>query len=247
LDVAACAAEITLAGPPGQQRPRRPEVADGPEADGPEAGAPDTAVGPETGSRETAAGPEAADDTALLALARSGDPAALETLCGRNWRPVFRSFARYTADPAEAEDLTQEVFLRALRALPNFTDRGVPYTAYLLTIAANIARDRWRAGPSRAVPVGDVPDRTDPEPGPALRAVESEQRAALARALDSLAPDQRQVLRLRILEGRSSAEVAAITQRSPAAVRQLQVRALAALRTALNDQPGETLADFGRN
>jgi RNA polymerase sigma-70 factor (ECF subfamily) len=67
------------------------------------------------------------------------------------------------------------------------------------------------------------------------------------RALDRLAPDQRQVLRLRILEGRSSAEVAAITHRSPAAVRQLQVRALAALRAALDDQLGEMLADFGRD
>jgi RNA polymerase sigma-70 factor, ECF subfamily len=220
LDFAACAEETTAATPPGQQRPRRPEAADG---------------------------QEAADDTALLTLARSGDRAALETLCRRNWRPVFRSFARYTTDPAEAEDLTQEVFLRALRALPNFADRGVPYTAYLLTIAANIARDRWRAGPFRPVPVGDVPERTDPEPGPARRAVESEQRAALARALDSLAPDQRRVLRLRILERRSSAEVAAVTHRSLAAVRQLQVRALAALRAVLDDQLGETLDDFGRN
>jgi RNA polymerase sigma-70 factor (ECF subfamily) len=139
------------------------------------------------------------------------------------------------------------VFLRALRALPRFTDRGVPYTAYLLTIAANIARDRWRAGPSRAVLVGDVPERADPEPGPARRAIEGDRRSALVRALDRLAPDQRQVLRLRILEGRSSAEVAAITHRSPAAVRQLQVRALAALRAALDDQLGEMLADFGRD
>jgi RNA polymerase sigma-70 factor, ECF subfamily len=187
------------------------------------------------------------DESALLALARSGDPTALETLCRRNWRPVFRSFARYTTDPTEAEDLTQEVFLRALRALPRFTDRGVPYTAYLLTIAANVARDRWRAGPSRAVLVGDVPERADPEPGPARRAIEGDRRSALVRALDRLAPDQRQVLRLRILEGRSSAEVAAITHRSPAAVRQLQVRALAALRAALDDQLGEMLADFGRD
>jgi RNA polymerase sigma-70 factor (ECF subfamily) len=69
------------------------------------------------------------DDSALLSLARSGDRRALEALCQRSWRPVYRSFARYTGDPSEAEDLTQEVFLRALRALPQFADRGVPYTA----------------------------------------------------------------------------------------------------------------------
>src|SRR5258708_36883151 len=106
------------------------------------------------------------DDSALLVLARTGDQVALEALCRRNWRPVYRSFARYTSDPFEAEDLTQEVFLRALRSLPKFADTGVPYTAYLLRIAANLARDRWRAGPARAVPTGQVPDQAGAGPGP---------------------------------------------------------------------------------
>jgi RNA polymerase sigma-70 factor, ECF subfamily len=187
------------------------------------------------------------DDSTLLSRARSGDQRALETLCQRTWRPVYRSFARYTKDPAEAEDLTQEVFLRALRALPQYSDRGVPYLAYLLRIAANLARDRWRAGPPRLVPVGDIPDRPAPGPGPDGLAVESDRRAALLRALDRLGPDQRAVLRLRILEGRSSAEVGALTNRSPAAVRQLSVRALAALRAALDDQLGATITDLGRD
>jgi RNA polymerase sigma-70 factor (ECF subfamily) len=187
------------------------------------------------------------DDSTLLSLARSGDQRALEALCRRSWRPVYRSFARYTIDPAEAEDLTQEVFLRAMRAFPQFADRGVPYTAYLLRIAANLARDRWRAGPARVVPVGDIPEWPAPGPGPDSLAVESDRRAALLRALDRLGPDQRAVLKLRILDGRTASEVAAMTNRSAAAVRQLQVRALAALRAALDDQLGETIADFGRD
>jgi RNA polymerase sigma-70 factor (ECF subfamily) len=197
--------------------------------------------------RELADADHLLDDSTLLSRARSGDQSALETLCRRTWRPVYRSFARYTRDPAEAEDLTQEVFLRALRALPHYSDRGVPYLAYLLRIAANLARDRWRAGPPRLVPVGDLPDRPAPGPGPDGLAVQSDRRAALLRALDRLGPDQRTVLRLRILEGRSSAEVGALTNRSPAAVRQLSVRALAALRAALDDQPGAMSADLGRD
>jgi RNA polymerase sigma-70 factor, ECF subfamily len=187
------------------------------------------------------------DDAVLVSLAQAGDRGALEALCLRNWRPVYRSFARYTSDPAEAEDLTQEVFVRAIRALPRFAEQGVPYTAYVLRIAANLARDRWRAGPPRAVPVGELPERADPGPGPAGLAVQSDLRAALLQALDQLSPDHRSVLRLRILEGRSSGEVAALTNRSPAAVRQLQARALAALRVALADQLGELTADFRRD
>lgn len=52
---------------------------------------------------------------------------------------MYRSFARFTRNPAEAEDLTQEVFLRALRSLPQFEDPGLPFTAYLLRIANNLA------------------------------------------------------------------------------------------------------------
>jgi RNA polymerase sigma-70 factor (ECF subfamily) len=193
-------------------------------------------------------------DAALLRLARSGDRQALETLCRRYWRPVYRSLARYTSDPGEAEDLTQEVFLRALRALPGYTDRGLPYLAYLLRIAANLARDWWRAGPARVVPVASFPDRPAPGPGPDGLAVASDRRAALLRALDRIAPDHRTVLRLRILEGRTAIEVGAMTGRSPAAVRQLSVRALTALRAVLAEQPdtrlderlGAMTADPGR-
>jgi len=186
-------------------------------------------------------------DSELLSLAQAGDQLALEALCRRNWRPVYRSFARYTNDPFEAEDLTQEVFLRALRSLPKFAATGAPYTAYLLRIAANLARDRWRAGPARAVPTGQMPDQPVPGPGPDGVALANDRRAVLVSALDRLVPDQREVLRLRILEGRSSAEVGAMTNRSPAAVRQLQVRALAALRDALGDQSGGLVEDFGRH
>jgi RNA polymerase sigma-70 factor, ECF subfamily len=197
--------------------------------------------------RRADSGPPESADSALLALARAGDQDAVETLCRRNWRPVYRSFTRYTRDPAEAEDLTQEVFVRALRALPRFRDTGVPYTAYLLRIAANLARDRWRADPARVVPVADLPEQASQRPGPDGLVIESDRRTALITALDTLRSEQRTVLRLRILEGRTTGEVAAMTNRSPAAVRQLQVRALAALRVALADQLGEPIADFGRD
>ena len=184
-----------------------------------------------------------ADDSALLRRARAGDERALDELCRRNWKPVYRSFARLTRYPAEAEDLTQEVFLRALRSLPQFEDRGLPFTAYLLQIARNLARDRWRAGPARLVMTAEVPDRAGSGPDPESLAVDGTRREALLSALDRLTPDHRAVLRLRILEGRTTREVAALTHRSQPAVRQLQVRALAALRTALGDEFGEGTRD----
>ena len=181
------------------------------------------------------------DDSTLLDRARSGDRLAMDTLCRRCWKPVYRSFARFVQDPAEAEDLTQEVFLRALRSMPQFEDRGLPYLAYLLRIAGNLARDRWRAGPNRLVVTADLAEVTEPGPAPDRLAFESDRRKALLAALDRLRPDHRAVLRLRILEGRSTSEVAALTHRSQQAVRQLQVRALAALRVALGEPGNEPI------
>jgi RNA polymerase sigma-70 factor, ECF subfamily len=186
------------------------------------------------------------DDSMLLRQARSGDQQALDELCRRNWKPVYRSFARFTRNPAEAEDLTQEVFLRALRSLPRFEDRGLPFTAYLLRIARNLARDRWRAGSARLMVTADVPDRAVPGPGPENLAVDADRREALLTALDRLTPDHRAVLRLRILEGRTTSEVAALIHRSQPAVRQLQVRALAALRAALGEEFGTASRDGER-
>jgi RNA polymerase sigma-70 factor (ECF subfamily) len=180
----------------------------------------------------------------LLRLAQSGDSLALEALCRKAWRPVYRSFARYTDDPDDAEDLTQEVFFRALRALPHFENRGVPFTAFLLRIANNLIRDRWRAGPARSLATADVPEGAARGLGPDGLVVESERRRALLAGLDRISPDQRTVLRLRILEGRTTREVAELTDRSLPAVRQLQVRALAALRTAMSDELDAATTDL---
>ncbi len=169
----------------------------------------------------------------LLGAARDGDEQALGELCRLCWRPIYRSLARYTSDPAEAEDMTQEVFLRALRSLPSFEDRGLPFTVYLLRIAANLARDRGRSLPARPVVTADVPEGSAPAAAAEEVAVENERRRALIGALDRLSPDHRAVLRMRFLEGRSAREVAELMHRNEPAVRQLQVRALAALRLEL--------------
>jgi RNA polymerase sigma-70 factor (ECF subfamily) len=170
---------------------------------------------------------------ALLAAARQGDPEAIEALCRSGWKPVFRSLARYTDDPAEAEDLTQEVFVRALRSLPRFVDRGVPFTAYLLRIADNLARDRWRRGPSRIESLDGLLDLTSERPGPDQGVLQGDRRDALLNGLDQIALPQRTVLRMRFLEGRTTQEIATLTGRSAAAVRQIQARGLNALRIAL--------------
>ena len=169
----------------------------------------------------------------LLYRARQGDTEALEELCRREWQPVYRLVARAVSNRAEAEDLTQEVFLRALRALDRYQETGVPFRAFLATIARNLIRTRWKSRRGGPVNLADWPELPGDEDGPEEAAIAASERAELRRALDTLSADYQTVLRLRLLDGRPTDEVAALMGRSPGAVRVLQHRALTALRAVL--------------
>jgi RNA polymerase sigma-70 factor (ECF subfamily) len=141
----------------------------------------------------------------------------------------------------EAEDLTQEVFLRALRHLDGYQSGSGSFRPYLIAVAKNLLRDRWRS--ERRLEWSDAdPDslETD-ERGPEAAALDAEQRARLVAALTALPSAYQAVLRLRLLEGRSAGDAATVLRRSPDAVRQLQHRALVALRAELmHDDEGST-------
>jgi len=163
-----------------------------------------------------------------LRLAAAGDRPALESVIRHEWPRIHRIIVAETADRADAEDLTQEAFARVLPRLDRFaTPGGLP--AYLAQVARNLVRDRWRR--RRFVdPGAPVLDGASDGPGPEALALGRLDRAALGAALGRLPVEYRLVLRLRLSEGRSSDEVAAILGRSAPAVRQLQHRALVRLR-----------------
>ncbi|MEZ4523158.1 MAG: sigma-70 family RNA polymerase sigma factor [Thermomicrobiales bacterium] len=174
----------------------------------------------------------------LVQQAQRGDYRALEELCRREWKPVYAIAYRSLRNVSEAQDLTQEVFLRALRSLDRYEDTGAPFRAYLATIARNLIRDRWRKHRPQLVDLdvaSHVPGTNDV---PEDRALETVDREELHRALRYLSDDHQTVIQLRINEGLSAAEVGEIMGRSPAAVRQLQYRALTSLRTHLQQERG---------
>src|SRR6476661_8011593 len=80
----------------------------------------------------------------VLSRARRGDQRALEELCQREWRPVYALAYHALGNVADAQDLTQEVFLRALRSLDRYEETRAPFAAYLATIARNLVRNRAR-------------------------------------------------------------------------------------------------------
>lgn len=171
-------------------------------------------------------------ESELVREAQLGSRAAMEEICRREWRPVYDLVYRTVQNRAEAQDLTQEVFLRALRAFASYRDIGRPLHGYFVTIALNLLRDRFKGQRPPLLIVDDLVLRSG-DPGPEQEVLADLDRALVRDALASLPADYQTVIRLRLIESRSSQEVALLMGRQADAVRQLQRRALQALREAL--------------
>lgn len=140
---------------------------------------------------------------------------------------VFRSVFAQVGESVIAEDITAQVFLEAVEGIGRYRERGRPITAWLLTIARHRTTDWFR---KKHREVGDMPET-------AVDGPEASLEVAVA-ALRMLTPEQREVVHLRFVEDLSIEDVARLTRRTPGAVKAMQHRALARLRTILGDEAG---------
>jgi RNA polymerase sigma-70 factor (ECF subfamily) len=141
---------------------------------------------------------------------------------------VYAFVARRVGDRDAAEDVTSEVFHKALANLQRFEWRGVPFAAWLLRIAANAIADRApRTGRELGV---DDPPELGVDATADVDLEEVEHRARLFRLVDGLPEDQRRVITMRFAEEKSVREIAEALGRSEGAVKQLQFRGLQNLR-----------------
>jgi RNA polymerase sigma-70 factor (ECF subfamily) len=172
------------------------------------------------------------DETDLLARARALDGRALSQIHDQYYPALYR-FALYrTGDTAAAEDIAAEVFVRLLDALharraPQSTLRG-----WLFGVAGHLVADHFRRRPAGPLP-DTLPDTLPAGGSPAVEAEDRLQRQAVVSALQRLSPEQQNVLALRFGEGASLEETAGALGKNVNAVKQLQFRAVAALRKAL--------------
>ena len=170
------------------------------------------------------------DERALIEAAQA-DPARFVDLYERHFHRVYAYVIRRTGRRDEAEDITSEVFERALANLPRFEWRGAPFVAWLYRIAANALADRRKeTARDSSEPPPDVPDGRESE--------EIERRAMLFQLVDRLPDVQRQVIEMRFVDQRSIREIAAALDRSEGAVKQLQLRALENLRKSMGGRHG---------
>jgi RNA polymerase sigma-70 factor (ECF subfamily) len=158
----------------------------------------------------------------LLIEAAQKDPSLFAELYEQNFDRVYAYVSRRVRSREQAEDLTAEVFQQALANLGTFEWRGVPFVAWLTRIAANALADGWK----RTAREQELPEETEQ----AGVSSDMERQAMLAKLVDTLPADQRQVILRRFVDQRSIRDIALELGRSEGAVKQLQFRALQALR-----------------
>jgi RNA polymerase sigma-70 factor (ECF subfamily) len=130
-------------------------------------------------------------EVGTLARCRERDPAALRAFVERYQRPVFALLSRLLGQVPEVEDLAQETFLRAFRALPSFDLQGSARpSTWLLTIATRLALDGFRRR-SRKRALGSVEPELAAPASPERELEQAELRRAIARAVEALPIDQR--------------------------------------------------------
>jgi RNA polymerase sigma-70 factor (ECF subfamily) len=173
----------------------------------------------------------AAEETGerLLVEAAQRDPAKFGDLYELHFERVYAFVSHRVNDRGTAEDLTSDVFHKALANLRSYEVRGVPFAAWLFRIASNAVTDELKRATRETASVPAEPPQ--PATQPDLEAIEHQ--AHLFRLVRELPEDQRKVIFQRFVEHMSVREIAAGLGRSEGAVKQLQFRALQSLRAQM--------------
>jgi RNA polymerase sigma-70 factor (ECF subfamily) len=170
---------------------------------------------------------EAVERERLQVVAAQKDPRRFAELYDEHFARVYAYVARRVGNRTEAEDLTAEVFHHALANLGRFEWRGVPFAAWLYRIAGNAIADQWR----KSAREQGRPEEVDPPTEDEF--ADAERRAILFAIVQKLPLEQRRVVEMRFVEGRTAEEIGKQMKKTAGAIRQLQFRALENLRARI--------------
>ena len=175
-------------------------------------------------------------ERALIEAAQR-DRGRFSELYEANFERVYAYVIRRVRDRDEAQDITSDVFHLALKSLPRFEWRGVPFAAWLYRIAYNEIADRSKTVAKRRAHEHVFQENDAPVVDPS-NIDDAERRGRLFKLVERLPRDQSRVIVMRFAEDRSIREIATALGRSEGSVKQLQFRAMQNLRVRLGDTNG---------
>lgn len=187
----------------------------------------------------------------LLRRAKNGDVAAFGAVYEGCFNPIYRYILIRVRNRPEAEDLAQTVFLKAFASLKSFEERAATPMSYLFKIARNAVIDHWKKRKERVF--SDMGDEEDNEnsfnpagdDSPVRRAEESERSRAIKKAILGLTEEQQSALTMRFVNDLTTKEIAEAMGKKEPTVRQLQCRALRALKEKLKNLEYEARRNSG--
>ncbi|RMG82232.1 MAG: sigma-70 family RNA polymerase sigma factor [Chloroflexi bacterium] len=175
-------------------------------------------------------------DAELVQLSKE-DKEAFGELYERYVKKIYNYIYYRTGNQHDAEDLTARVFFRALSHIGQYTERGVPFQAWLYRIAHNLVanwhRDRGRR---KIIPLDEFVAASLASEAPERVAEDQEEQELLLAAIRRLPPERQELLVLKFVEGLSNAEIGEIMGRTEGAIKSLYHRTLIALRDDLKMQ-----------
>jgi len=174
------------------------------------------------------------DEKGLIKRAQRNDPGAFAEIYERHFDMIYRYVCLRVGNQMEAEDLTQQVFLKAHQSISSYKWKGAPFSSWLFRIAHNQVIDHHRKEARAPImPLEELPvAASNPDPS---EVVDLEMDAERVRqAMGSLTDLQQEVISLRFAGELSTKEAAKLMGKSEGAIKALQHSALAALRKALS-------------
>ncbi len=171
------------------------------------------------------------DEQSLVRRAQGRDPEAFAELYEIYFDKIYRYIALKIGDRTEAEDMTQQVFLKAMKSIPAYKSTKVPFSAWLYRIAHNQTVDHFRkSGRQKSCELTEEITPSDPSENPERETELKMDIENLVTAAKKLTKSQREVISLRFSSDLPIAEVARIMGKSEGAVKALQHSAVASLK-----------------
>ena len=177
--------------------------------------------------------PQQESEGLLIQQAIEGRRAAFAALYDKCVGQVYRHVYYRVSSRSDAEDITQEVFIRAWKAISRYKKTGAPFVAWLIVIAHNLIVDYYKARKKFvSLDETEVSSQSD-ETSPEAMTDASLNRSYIRSAILKLKGDKQKVILMRFIDGFSYAEIAKALNKSEGAVRVIQYRALNDLRHML--------------
>lgn len=168
-------------------------------------------------------------------IMRLDDEKSIEELCSDTWEPLYRFVYYKVQNREEAEDITQETYIKAISYIQKNNVKIDKVIGFLKTVSLNVLRDKWRKGKRQGTAI-NLDDINQEEASVDDTVEDMVQRDVIQNALKQLNEEQRTVIELRILKGYSVADTAKQMNKKEPNVRVLQHRALQNLNKILKDE-----------